>query len=188
MQHDTTVCAKSVNRRRIWGTGMTKYWMLAAFALAMASPAKAQTVPVFGVTTCGTPPTTITNGKPAYLTVLAGSGVLCNGGGSGPGGSIIVSPPSFTGSAPSGALTLASGGTSQVLFTANEVIHGCSIQNPSTATESIWVNFYTTAVGTAGTTAIQVQPGTAIGCGSSFTTAISWIAATTSHAINAVKF
>jgi hypothetical protein len=90
MQNHTTGCAKSINQRRIWGMAM-KYWLIAGAVLAMtwAVPAKAQSVPVFGVTTCGTPPTTITNGKQAYLTVLVGSGALCSTGG-GAGGATVV--------------------------------------------------------------------------------------------------
>lgn len=91
--------------------------------------------------------------------------------------------------APSGALTLATGGVSQQLFAANEVVHGCTIQNPSTATEAIWVNFTgAAAVGAAGTTSIQVPAGQTIPCGLGMASSVNWIAATTSHTINAVRF
>jgi len=100
----------------------------------------------------------------------------------------VTSGGSVTPSAPSGSLTLTLGGTAQNLFTAGEVVHGCTIQNPATATEKIKVNFFTTAVTTDGTTSIELTPGQSIGCGFGIATAVSWIAATTSHTINAIKF
>jgi hypothetical protein len=57
-----------------------------------------------------------------------------------------VIPAQYTPSAPSGSLTLTTGGTVQQLFSAGEVVHGCTIQNPPNATESISVNFFTTAI------------------------------------------
>ena len=104
------------------------------------------------------------------------------------GGGIPVVPQTYTPSAPSGALTLATGGTAQNLFSAAEVVHGCVITNPSTATETIWVNFYTTAVGAAGNTSTPLTAGQSVGCPGGLTTAVSWIGATTGHAINAYKF
>ena len=89
MKHHTTDCARSVNRDKMRGGTMNRLWLIGVGALALVSlcqPAKAQSVPVYAVTTCGTPPTTLTNGKPAYLTVLVGSGVLCTNSSGGSGG------------------------------------------------------------------------------------------------------
>jgi hypothetical protein len=98
------------------------------------------------------------------------------------------SVPEITPTAPSGALTLVTGGTAQNLFGAHEVSRGCTITNPSTATETAWVNFYTTAVGAEGNTSIPLPPGVSIGCGGPIATAVSWVAATTGHKINASRW
>lgn len=82
MKQYTTDCAMSDTRHGIWGVKMGRVAVAGiglAVLMASAAPLRAQTVPVFGVTACGTPPTTIANGKPAYLTVLT-TGVLCSGG------------------------------------------------------------------------------------------------------------
>lgn len=94
----------------------------------------------------------------------------------------------ITPTVPSQSLTLTTGGTAQNLFTAYEVARGCTITNPSTATETIWVNFFTTAVGAEGNTSIPLVPGQSIGCAGPMTTAVSWIAATTGHKINALRW
>jgi hypothetical protein len=98
-------------------------------------------------------------------------------------------------SAPSGALTLASGATAQTLFNANEVINGCAIINPLTATEqgigaaeSITISFITTAVAGGGRPTSILEAGQAIACPQGLTQPVSWIATTTSHAINVVKW
>lgn len=58
---------------------MNKKYLLAligfVFSLAISHHANAQAI-VYGVTGCGTPPTTIVNGKPAYLTIDL-TGTLC---------------------------------------------------------------------------------------------------------------
>lgn len=105
------------------------------------------------------------------------------------GNPIYVVTPQLTPSAPSGALTLATGGSAQQLFSAGEVVHNCVIQNPPNATEAISVNFYTTATAAAsgGTTSVLVGVGSVVSCGG-LTTAVSWTATTTGHAINAWKY
>lgn len=100
---------------------------------------------------------------------------------------LSIAPTKQTPSAPSGALTLTSGGTAQTLFNAGEITNGCTIQNPSTATEKMHVNLFTTAVNTDGGTSIELGIGASMACGP-LTTAVSWIAATTGHAINAIKW
>jgi hypothetical protein len=111
-------------------------------------------------------------------------------------GSLLTIPSSaqipigqYTPVAPSGALTLATGGTAQNLFAAGEVVHGCTIVNPSTATEAIWVDFTgAAAVAAAGHTSVQLAIGTPIPCGVGLSTSVSWIAATTGHAISASRW
>ena len=95
-----------------------------------------------------------------------------------------------------GALTLVAGGTAQTLFTTNEVLHGCAIMNPSTATEqgigtaeSITIDFTGKAAAAgAGTATTILEAGQSVGCASGNTTSISWIATTTGHKINASKW
>lgn len=101
---------------------------------------------------------------------------------------VSVQAQQNTPTAPSQSLTLAAGGTAQNLFAAGEVFRGCAITNPQTATEPIWVNFYTTAVAAANTTSIPLVAGQSIGCPGGLTTAVSWIAATTGHQINAYRW
>jgi hypothetical protein len=145
-------------------------WLLVVLACLWVSPAWSQAVQYqSALGQQGTTP--VSPQSPMPVTAV--------GGGAG----------SITPVAPSGSLTLTSGGTSQTLFTAGEVAHGCTIQNPSTATEAIFVDFTgAAAVTTSGGTSIQVPIGSSIPCGAGITTAVKWIAATTSHAINAVKF
>lgn len=58
------------------------------FSFAISGQSNAQ-VFVYGVTSCGTTPTTIVNGKPAYLTVDT-TGKLCDTGSGGGGGTTTV--------------------------------------------------------------------------------------------------
>ena len=92
-----------------------------------------------------------------------------------------------------GALTLVAGATAQTLFNANEVLHGCAIMNPTTATEqgigaaeSITVDFTGKAAVAGGGAAVTIlEAGQSVGCAMGNTTSISWIATTTGHKINA---
>lgn len=101
---------------------------------------------------------------------------------------------------PSGPVTanagkLAAGGAAQNLFTPNEVVHGCVITNPLTATdqnvttaETAWLSFVTTAQATPNSTSIPLYAGQSIGCPGGLTTGVSWIAATIGHLISAYKY
>ena len=98
----------------------------------------------------------------------------------------------ITPKAASGSLTLATGGAAQTLFAAGEVVAGCVIGNPTTATEegigaaeAISVSLITTAVAGGGVATTILEAGQWMGCGAGLTTAVSWIAATTGHKINA---
>ena len=96
----------------------------------------------------------------------------------------------------SGAMTLVAGGTAQTLFAAMEVLHGCVIINPTTATEegigateAISVSFTAVAaVGGGGVATTILEPGQAVSCGQGMTNAITWIATTTGHKINAWRW
>jgi hypothetical protein len=165
----------------VYGEGyelMRKILIAAGLLLALCTTAFAQSnSPVILPSGCGTG--NFASGE-GYLTIDS-AGRLCNSSITGGG----VTP-----SAPSGALTLTTGGTAQNLFSAGEVVHGCTIQNPASATEPISVNFFTasSSATAGGTTSISVPAGSSIPCGVGLTTAVSWVAATTGHAINAVKF
>jgi hypothetical protein len=79
--------------------------------------------------------------------------------------------------------TIASGGAFQTLTGANPSRNGCLIQNPTTASEPLFVYF---GSGSAATTAsASLAPGASISCsipGAVVTDAIQVEAATTSHA------
>jgi hypothetical protein len=108
---------------------------------------------------------------------------------------IVINPYTPAAPATSNAGKIATGGTAQNLFTAAEVVHGCVITNPGNATdqgistaEEIWVNFVTTATAAANSASIPVAIGQSIPCPGGLTTAVSWIAATSSHVISAYKY
>ena len=95
--------------------------------------------------------------------------------------------------------TLVAGGTAQNVFAAGEVVHGCAIVNPTTATdegvgaaEEIWVDFTgqpaQTATGSASPTSVPVPAGYGINCPTGSTTGVSWNAATTSHRVSAYRW
>lgn len=100
-----------------------------------------------------------------------------------------VTNGTYTPTAPttSGATVLVAGGTAQTLFTTAEVVHDCLIINPATATERVWVNFFTTATQGTDASSMPLEIGQAIPCGGGLTTAVSWIAATINHRIFALK-
>ena len=121
------------------------------------------------------------NGKPATGTAVVGFG-----------SSLSPSKPTTV-----NAGKCTSGGTSQVLFTAGEVVHGCVISNGLSATdegaiaaaEEIWVDFTGAAAAANGNSgAISVQPGQSIAFTGGLATSVNWLAATTNHTISAYKF
>jgi hypothetical protein len=99
------------------------------------------------------------------------------------------SPQTLSPRAPSGATTISSGGTAQSLFAKGEVVGGCYIYNPLTATqqnistaESLFVNFTgSAAVAAANGQNQEIQPGVAFPCPGPLATSTSIIAATSSH-------
>lgn len=95
----------------------------------------------------------------------------------------------------SGTYAIATGGSAQNLAAAAEIVNGCIIKNPQSATEqgiaaaeSLRVNFVTTATQTAGGTTIELEPGVAIPCPGKTTLAISINAATTGHKLEGYRF
>lgn len=129
------------------------------------------------------------------LTLAPGTAVTVNQGAAGAASWLVTTnAPAITPVAPSGSLTLATGGTSQALATAGSASHGCFVYNPATATqqgiataESAFVNI----TGGAATTAsagqsIELLPGVPFSCPAGLTTAINWNAATTNHRITSV--
>jgi hypothetical protein len=82
--------------------------------------------------------------------------------------------------------TITSGGSFQTLTAANQARNGCLIQNPTTATEPLYVYF---GSGTASVAAsFSLAPGAAVSCsfnGAVATDAIQVEATTTSHAFTA---
>lgn len=111
------------------------------------------------------------------LPCIIGATATCAAGGTAP------APVSVTSTNLSGTVT--TGGTFQVLSAASTTRAGCFIQNPITATETLFVFFG--ANGSALTTkAVNLAPGSAVGCatqgGGILGDNISVTAATTGHA------
>ncbi len=161
------------------------------FSFAISGPSNAQ-VFVYGVTSCGTTPTTIVNGKPAYLTVDT-TGKLCDTGSGGGGGTSNVNVTQFggnnvvTGTGVSGVgiprvtvssdssilpspatttttnSTIATGNTFQTALAASGTRKGCLIQNTSSET----MYFYFGTLGSATlSNSIQIISGQSISCNS----------------------
>jgi hypothetical protein len=92
---------------------------------------------------------------------LCGNGsawVPCTAGG-GSGGAGL---PSGTGSAASGSTTIATANTYQTLFAGGSIVHGAYIQNPSTNTVPLYVDWAGTTGTTLSTTAQQIPPGASV--------------------------
>lgn len=106
----------------------------------------------------------------------------------------VVQSQSISPGAPSGGLTLGTGGTSQVLAAGGTVLHGGWIKNPLSATqqgiggaESIFVNITGgSALLTAGAQSVEVEPGGLLPLPAGIATAVSWNAVTTGHKISVV--
>lgn len=100
----------------------------------------------------------------------------------------VFAQSNFSPRAPTGNLTLSSGGTAQ-LFQAGGNYVACVIVNPATASEqgiataeAIWVDVVTTAAASAGSTHISIEAGSSLSIGPT-QRAISWVAATAGHLI-----
>lgn len=108
-------------------------------------------------------------------------------------GTLTFKTASVTPAAPSGSLTLTTGGTAQALASTGSVLRMLIVNNPSTASlqgivtaESVFVNVVSTATNTAGGQSIEILPGEKWSFNLGILTAVSWNAPTTGHKINAV--
>lgn len=119
-------------------------FLILAAAVLFGGPAKAQSF-VIGVTTCGTAPTTIVNGRPAYLTVDL-NGELCpaaSGGGT-PAptnitqwASVALGAPSAYGTSP-GAVIVPGVNAFVTNFPATQPVSGTVTANQGTANATPW--------------------------------------------------
>ncbi len=75
---------------------------------------------------------------------------------------VTTTLPSGTGSAPSGSTTIATASTYQTLFSAGSIINGAYIQNPSTNSVPLYVDWAGTTGTTLSTTAQQLLPGASV--------------------------
>jgi hypothetical protein len=83
--------------------------------------------------------------------------------------------------------TIAAGGTAQNIFAAGAIPNVADIINPSTASETLYVDVVTAAVAGSGTS-IPIPPGGAYRISRPISTAVSVVAATTGHTFVAVAY
>lgn len=98
-------------------------------------------------------------------------------------------PIEFATVSPSAAtpLTITTGGSSQTLFAAGSVVRGFRVQNPTDATESLYVDDAASASPTSGTS-VEVPPGGLYESQFPPTGAVAVYAATTGHAFRAASY
>lgn len=146
-----------------------------ALVCAIGQFASAATIPA-GATLQGTG-TSVPNSP---VSILNSDGTVCNFG---PGGNCSgAAVASLTTTNGSGAI--ATGGTFQSILAASSTRKGCLIQNPTTASEPLYVYFGANASATTAN-AITLAPGGAVNCAVGLGVAtdnVSATATTTSHA------
>jgi hypothetical protein len=86
------------------------------------------------------------------------------------------------------SLTIAAGGTAQQLFAANTILLGYRVQNPSTATESLFVDDSGNPATTTSGTTIELQAGQFYESPFAVATSVSVLAATTGHPFKAARY
>jgi hypothetical protein len=117
----------------------------------------------------------------ALVSDAALDGLIASGNGALPVQETLANAPT------SGSGTITTGGTSQQLFAGNPTRRGFMVQNPLTATESLWINELGAAA-TAAEPSIEVKAGTILSSADlGYTTfaAINIIGATSAHAFTA---
>lgn len=160
---------------------MTLRYLLALVAVSWLTwwtPAFAQTAQSVVVITCGTPPVTYTAGL-AYPDTQDPNGKKCVN--ATVSATISVAPVTTTSA--SGTVTL--GGTFQSVLASNAGRNGCTIENPTTATEALYVFFGPNGSATTAK-AISLAAGSSVTCAvgglAVATDNVSVTATTTSHA------
>lgn len=88
-------------------------------------------------------PVTINNAANTDSVAVIGHALSVTSTGSGPSGSTIVSPQDYNSA--DASTTVVAGGTFQTALAANTGRHGCLIQNPTTATEPLYVSIATSS-------------------------------------------
>ena len=83
--------------------------------------------------------------------------------------------------------TIVTGGVAVVVFPASSIARWADIVNPPSATETLYVDITTTAVAGSGT-AIPISPGQGYRISGPINTAVSAVAATSSHTFVAVRY
>ena len=122
--------------------------LFVAAAILLSLPAAAQ----------NTFPTQDGSSVPGEVCMSVTNGVAspgCSGG-----GSDVVNG---TAAAASGSTTISAGGTAQTLFAANSITHGCSVDNPPTNSDVLYLDFVTNA-GPSVATSIPLLPGSHFEC------------------------
>jgi len=188
---------------------MRQHLLLAASLVGLAcgfgfsGPVRAQTASATVVSTCGSGVTYVA-GYPYPITQnTAGQQCGTNAGGSassvtvtGPLGqataaasvSVTVNPNGVT--TTNASSTVATGGTFQSAIASSSTRKGCFVQNPTTATEPLFVFFGANGSATTATS-VSLSPGASVNCttgsGQVLTDNVSVTATTTSHAFVAMN-
>ena len=91
---------------------------------------------------------------------------------------------------PQGPLTytIASGGTAVTVFNGSSIPRWATVENPPTATETLYVDFTGVAAVAGSGTAFAISPGQAFTVAGPITTSVSAVAATSSHTFVAVRY
>ena len=105
-------------------------------------------------------------------------------------GTVATTAPAFTPLAPA-AFAVVTGGTAVIAFAANTIVHGAVVKNPTSATETLYIDVVNTAQtsdpGTHGT-CMGIAPGQTFPISGNLTTAVSVNAATAGHAFAAWSY
>ena len=86
------------------------------------------------------------------------------------------------------ATTIVTGGTAVTVFAAGTIATFADIQNPSTATESLFVDPTGIPAVAGASTAYELQPGQSVRISTPVSTTVSAVAATSGHKFIAVRY
>lgn len=159
---------------------MKRFLVLALLLAGFAQPAYAvDAVGAQTVSACGTPNNTPVTGNP-YAITMDPQGRVCENS------SATTTPLAVTSTNISGTIT--SGGAFQSIAAASGARKGCLVQNPTNATEPLYV-FYGANASATQAKSVSLNPGGSANCstgsGGVLTDNVSVMAATTGHAFMA---
>lgn len=147
-----------------------------------AIPVQAQTTYSQTVTACGTPNNTAVVGN-TYPDTMDPQGRRCVDD------TVTATIASLGATSTAASGTVAAGGTFQSIIAASGSRLGCLIENPTTATEPLYVFFGANGSATTGNS-VSLAPGGSVACSTGLVVLqdnISVTAATTSHAFTAFR-